>query len=92
MSAGEKGVQEVTWRHVVDGWVTRTQVRRDLMIALAMTLLATVAVVALLTGFLGVVVPQLLSTPVAKAVAAGALASGSIGAGLVLRRRRASSR
>ncbi|GGU32177.1 hypothetical protein GCM10010178_25420 [Lentzea flava] len=63
------------WRDVIDGWMVRTQVRRDLMVALGMVLLSTVVVVALLTGFL------------VQPIAGGAVLAASAG-GLVARRLR----
>jgi hypothetical protein len=41
------------WRDVIDGWMVRTQVRRDLMVALGMVLLSIVVVVALVTPIAG---------------------------------------
>ncbi|WP_189253837.1 hypothetical protein [Lentzea flava] len=60
---------------MIDGWMVRTQVRRDLMVALGMVLLSTVVVVALLTGFL------------VQPIAGGAVLAASAG-GLVARRLR----
>lgn len=88
MSARGKAHHKESWQHVVDGWMLRTQVRRDLLLALGMVLLATVIVVALVTGFLGGLVPQLLPTLSAKIAAGAALLTGSIGSGMIVRRRR----
>jgi hypothetical protein len=88
MDSREKNRHETAWRHVVDGWMLRTQVRRDLMVVLGMVLLTTVVLVALLTGFLAALVQHVLPTVLAKLIAGGALLGGSVGSGLAVRRRR----